>query len=266
MEGEPISAVLNYMIELYNSDKQFKSLKHDPLLNVCKFLVGIYGEINVVNPYLSGNISVLATNLTVYGMNIEKIDEFLLNLNEFYQEYIVKKGLQKTELLAKIYFILFDMVLAKSKRENISDAEFHFFETLIYSGNNNNYLMKLYNMFINKDKNAIFAYWSKTKDEIKNPVIMVKEEPKPLLEAAVYANYGLSYEEVSQMSMEEIIKINDQITKQSDNTTTGGRNVEKPKKLVLTSGNAVIDSILFLGFVATQLLMGFILILEFIKR
>lgn len=257
-----LSVSFNYMIDLYLKEKQNKFAKHNPILNITKFLIIIYGEINIINPYLSQNLSVLLNNLTVYGLKKSEVQEFLDNLEEFYQKYIANRCLENTELLNQIYFNLIDMVKSKGKKQLITISEFASYEELIYSKNNVNPVIKLYNLLINKKPDAIGNYWYKVKTELLHPVVEVN---KPLLAANIYQNYGLSYDEVSKLSVNEIVKLNARIQNEMDTETSGGRTVENPKKLILTSGNAVIDSVLLLGFIATGILVGFIILLGFIR-
>ena len=81
-----------------------------------------------------------------------------------------------------------------------------------------------------------------------------------MLCSEVYKKYGVSINEVRQLSNNAIDEINKQIlTEENGSTVGGGRTKEKPLQLVLTSGNGFVDMIVLLSIMCTEIMIGIVI-------
>jgi len=204
-------------------------VKHNVFANILKQLVLIYGENNIITPFLDNNETLFTSNLQVYGYSLEAMEKWLRAMEAFARDN--KRPNYFFELIEEH---LIDMYVYKvNKTKDMSDKEA--FEKLLYTDNSANLIIRLYNLLYNKNIRSISEYWRNRLYELENPIDFAK--PITFLDPKLYQAYGLSLEEVKKMSNKDIEKINQQIVaaESSGSEASGGRSKknEEAKKLVL---------------------------------
>jgi hypothetical protein len=204
-------------------------VKHNVFANVLKQLVIIYGEDNIIKPFLDNNEPLFTTNLQMYGYSTESLEKWLRAMEAFARDN--KKPNCFFELIEEH---LIDMYVYKvNKTKDMSDKDA--FEKLLYTDNSSNLIIRLYNLLYNKNIKSITEYWHNKLYELENPIDF--EKPITFLDSKLYQAYGLSLEEVKKMPNKDIEKINKQIlaAESSGSETSGGRSKtnDEAKKLVL---------------------------------
>lgn len=230
---EPLNIFSNSFLsegfKAYLSKEKGHYVKHNVFANVLKQLIIIYGEDNIVKPFLDNNETLFTTNLQVYGYSLEAMEKWLRAMEAFARDN--KKPNYFFELIEEH---LIDMYVYKvTKTKDMSDKEV--FEKLLYIDNSSNLIIRLYNLLYNKNIKSISEYWHNRLYELENPIDLIK--PITLLDAKLYQAYGLSLEEVKKLPSKDIEKINKQIltSESSSSEASGGRSKknEEAKKLVL---------------------------------
>ncbi len=232
---EPLDIFNNSFItegfKVYQEEQTIKKYhKHSVFSNVIKQLVIIYGK-NIIDLYLNNNELEFTKVLEQYGFCHESLQKWLGALEAFYRD-----NKMPNYFFELIQEGLIDMYVYRVKKtNNFSDKEE--FEKLLYIDNSPNLIIRLYNLLHNKNIRSINIYWESRLFEIENPIEFI--EPIKLLEPKLYENYGLTIDEVKQMSKKQIQQINKKIIEsQSSSSDTGGgrtKTAENGKKLVLAA-------------------------------
>jgi len=225
------NSFLSEGFKAYLAKEKPRYAKHNIFLNVLKQLIIIYGEDNIIKPFLDNNESLFTTNLQAYGYPLESVTKWLRAMEAFSRDN--KKPNYFFELIEEHLIDMYTYKVMKTK--NMSDKEA--FEKLLYTDNSANLIIRLYNLLYNKNIKSITEYWQNKLYELEHPIDL--EAPITFLDPKLYQNYGLSIEEVKKMSNKDIEKINKQIiaSENSGSDTSGGRSKksDEVKKLVLAT-------------------------------
>lgn len=261
------SAITNglqaYIAKLDNQDF---SLSHVSELKVIEshvfefkiidFLISLYGKINIINVYEIKNEKKFKNNLMFYGASEEDIDNFFNLLNEYDKWLNSKFNNEKNNIIRDIFYLLAKLVILKEKVNKISDEEMKVYQDLFTLKDNK--INRIVDMSALSKEEVLHA-WDRALEDSKKETVPNNEEPL-LLDENKYEKYGLELEDVKQLPEEKIKILNDDINKrdESDDVSNGGRNKDKPKTLVLSTGNGFIDGLVLLSIVCTEIMIGVI--------
>ena len=252
------SGISNYLLIKQGSDYD---KAHIFEVYIIRCLCKIYGDINILNPYRIGNANSLKSNLIMYGLKKEEMEEFINLMNEYSIWLNSKNNVGKTSITSKIELILVNMVVERNKTLKFSSEELEFFDKYFDPKNNN--FSKLHNL-ITKDINIVPMYWNRKKILLDNN-IKFKKIRNDLLSSQIYDKYGIDKDDISRMSEDKVRNINNRIiTSEKENE----KRVKKfnPKSIIITSGNGFVDTLMLLSIMTTEILIGIMIALYFIRR
>ena len=229
------------------------SLSHEFELNIVDFLVHLYGKINILNPYKIKNDASLVNNFMIYGASREEI-ESLINLLGEYDTWLNGTTREKNDLVERIYAILAKLVVYKTSSMTVSDGEMRYYQDFFNLTNKR--ISQLVDMMAVSRENIVNSL-NKAMEEHKRE--LEKPEPEPLLlPVDEYEKYGLDIEDVEKLPEEKIQLLNKEIKTRDENETNGGRTKDKPKQLVLSSGNGFVDALVLFSIMCTEIMVGII--------
>ena len=260
-----ISPVFDMGIQTY-LDYRFKP--ESPEFNsffvvVIRLLCIIYGESCIIIPYQSKVSNDLDINLVKYGFEMDKIIDFKEQLSKSYSSYQEKKVILYFENIQKI---LIDMLMKKKDLENISMDKITSFYDLLYTPRNKNSI-QLSDLFINAvDRWEIDKYF---REELTKHQRYNTPKKKRILNPDVYDIFGITMEQVNDMTAEYLEFINHQIFLSfgiSDYAINKEYILEKrleefKRNNKITSGNGYVDILLVLSVVLTIGLMISIMVM-----
>ena len=234
-------------ISKYLANRNYESFD----TNIIRLLNLIYNEIDLINPYLLQNYELINNNLARYGLSKTEVLKFRNSFNLYMQT-------KDQNAFFTIYKIIMDMIACKYRNSFIKDEEVKQYEAIFFKGISSNPLKE---------------YWDKTLYKINNKIILNKINDNVFNPYAYYL-HGKTMADIKEMSNEEIKHLNYKILKEynlkmSDHNLTKKLNKALDKVLnpiPLTSGNGFVDIITYISFIATEILVGAIIAISFIKR
>lgn len=239
------------------------------LVVVVRILVLIYGELDIINPYMSNDKELLVENLIKYRYSKNSVEVFIAKVNDYYKEELSNEERNiknKNTYFVEIQKMLIDMFVCKKMNFNITKEETKEFYELLYTPNTKNPLRLSYNYLNATDINEIDNYFKKT---MQDNVKVVASSEKHILNAKGYKILGYDIMNVINMNSDEIDKINDQVYDYfgiRSNAINKEYLLEKAiadferEQNRVTSGNGYVDMILFLSIIATILMIASIAI------
>lgn len=242
-------------------ERNDKTRNHDFFNTVISQLSIIYGTDNIKKAAQKRNVNDFKTILKTYNYPESEIETFFLKIFTIFTKY-KNQYYEKSNFFIEIEKQIIDMMVFKINATKVDDNEIIHFENTLYSKYNPNLICRIFNLLFNKNDDSIYNYWL-TKKEIDFDNVDVEFLPN-----IKYEQFGLSLDEVKKMAPRKIKNLNEQIVlmAKDDETNNGGRtqNItqDNQKRLVLTSGNAIVDAILLMGFIATQLFIGLLIFLK----
>lgn len=227
---------------------------------VIRCLCKIYGDINILNPYRIGNENSFKSNLIMYGLSVNEMEEFIKLMDDYSKWLNSEKNVGKTDLTSKIEIILINMIIERNKINKFSDTELEFFDKYFDPKNNN--FATLHNL-ITKDVNIIPMYWNRKKallgDNIKFKLIR-----NDLLSSSTYNKYGLDKDDLMKMSEEKVRNINNRILEKEQEDKKRNKKF-RPKDVIITSGNGFVDTLMLLSIMTTEIMIGVMIALYFLR-
>ena len=197
MIGNPfINEVLSKAIENY---LKYKDKPEEPIffsfpVQVIKTLVFIYGELDIINPYITHNehnMGGFNSNLSKYGFPLEKVNHF----NQLFLEF--QKELQENQFpnlaVIQIQKYLIDMYFEKlhTMHKNGEDEE-AFCSYLYLESNQNPYIIGDRNRFI-KDPSELTKYYQSVSFEKKHEFALEELRRNTLIpDAYLLCGYNLA--------------------------------------------------------------------------
>lgn len=252
------SGISNYLL-IKNSEYYDKA--HIFEVYVVRCLCKIYGDINILNPYRINNENSFKSNLIMYGLKVSEMEEFISLMDDYSKWLNSEKNVGKTDLTSKIEIILINMIIERNKVIRFSSDELEFFDKYFDPRNNN--FATLHNL-ITKDVNIIPMYWNRKKALLNNN-IKFKLIRNDLLSSSIYDKYGLNKDDISKMSEEKVRNINNRILeKEKEDNKRSKRFI--PKNLIITSGNGFVDTLMLLSIMTTEIMIGIMIALYFLRR
>ena len=251
------SGISNYL--LIKQEKDYDKA-HIFEVYIIRCLCKIYGDINILNPYRIGNENSFKSNLIMYGLKHQEMEEFI-NLMDDYSKWLnSEKNVGKTSITSKIELILIDMIIERNKITRFTDSEIEFFDKYFDPKNNN--FATLHNL-ITKDINIVPMYWARKKVLLDNN-IKFKLIRHDLLSSSIYDKYGIDKDDVSKMSEEKVRNINNRILASEREKN---KRIKKfiPKNLIISSGNGFVDTLMLLSIMTTEIMIGIMIALHFLR-
>jgi hypothetical protein len=261
-----VNSSITYGIENYLNKQTNQSINNIHIfeMHVIEMLVKIYGEINIINPYKLGDEKQLIKNLQIYGMKSKTINRLFILLNE-YSRWLNSTINSKNNIITEIEKILIQMVLLKNKKKNIPFNEITYYNNFFLPENGD---LKQIQNIVSIDPHLIEKIWKQKNCLINNKLTLeFNEIETELFDDATYRKFGLSLNEVKQLSNLKIKEINQKILDENDDSgVNGGSSKNKPLQLVLTSGNGFTDTIVLLSVMATEIMVGLLIAFTIARR
>lgn len=235
------------------SDKPYSS-SHYYELTIIELLVKIYDRINIIVPYKTKYERTFITNLQVYGLSNEDTNKFINALNDYNKWLLDAKG-TFTNSVNTIHKILIKMILLKNLYKGLSKEEIEYYD--YYLSVKEIRLKKILDIASNNINNDI-NLWQRKRNIYLNKHNYIFEEIEPdLLTKTLYEKHGLSIKEVKQLSNLKVNEINTMIINEEENSEKI-HNIN-PFKLVLSSGNGIVDTLVLFSIVLTEIFIGFLI-------
>lgn len=249
---------------LQSSDKVQGVIYNSFLVVVIRLLKNLYGELDLINPYKMNDEELLKENLSKYGYSKFKVELFLSNLQLFYD--IEKENQNKQIKTKNHYFItvqkdIIDMLICKKLNFDLKQSDVTDFYSLLYTPYSNNPLQVSYNFLNAEDVFEIDRYFKK---QMKENIKIVKVKEKPLLNIKAYQLLKYSMEDINNMDINEIEKVNHQVYdyfKIRENAINKEYLLEKALEAIerennkVTSGNGYVDILLIMGIICTIIMV-----------
>ena len=228
---------------------------------VIRCLCKIYGDINIINPYRINNENSFKSNLIMYGLKVSEMEEFIKLMEDYSKWLNSEKQVGKTDITSKIEIILINMIIERNKNIKFNNEEIEFFNKYFDPINNN--FATLHNL-ITKDVSIVPMYWDRKKILLNNN-IKFKLIRNDLLSSSIYDKYGLDKESLEKMSEEKVRNINNRILEKEKAENKRSKKFN-PKNVIITSGNGFVDTIMLLSIMTTEIMIGIMIALYFIRR
>lgn len=252
------SGISNYL--LIKEEKEYDKA-HIFEVYIIRCLCKIYGDINILNPYRINNSNSFKSNLIMYGLKKEQMEEFISLMNDYSNWLNSAKNVGKTSITSKIELILINMIVERNKIIKFSNEELEFFDKYFDPKNNN--FSKLHYL-ITKDINIVPMYWNRKKVLLNNN-IKFKKIRNDLLSSQIYDKYGIDKDDIGKMSEDKVRNINNRILNNEKENEKRDKKFN-PRNIIITSGNGFVDTLMLLSIMTTEILIGIMIALYFIRR
>lgn len=268
MIGKPfINEVLSNAIELY---LKYKDKPDDPIFQsflvvTIRTLVFIYGELDILNPYITQNehnMGGFDNNLTKFGFSKEKLADFKKQFVLFQEEE--KKQKKPNTAFMQIEKYLIDMYFFKKKAMSLNEENDKAFKNLLYLKDNPNVdFQKTLELFVvNKDE---LSFYLKSKEfESQHNFVLEKVKRSTLIPDA-YTLLGYSKEQIENLPDLDLQAVNHQVYKffmvdsslaNKDELLLKAVNYYKRYGNRITTGNGYVDFLLFASILATAIFLA----------
>lgn len=254
-------AVNDYMI---SKDKPEGVLYNSFLVVIIRMLINIYGELDIINPFLIKDVSAFDTNLSKYGAS----NELILKLKSTLSQYLLieTKNMHQVTKENNSYFIevqkcIIDLYNIKRTTYGVTESESREFFDLLYTPGTSNALRLSYN-YLNAENIYEIAEYYKT--SIEQQVEEEETPKKDLLGFDVYKLFNISIADLSKMDNTEVESLNKQIYKSLDISENAINKEylldEKIRQLTnqqnpITTGNGYVDILLIMSVIITTLMV-----------
>jgi len=251
------SGISNYL--LIQEKKDYDKV-HIFEVYVIRCLCKIYGKLNILNPYKIKNENSFKSNLIMYGLKVSEMEEFITLMNDYSKWLNSEKNVGKTDLTSKIEIILINMIIERNKVNKFTKEEIEFFDKFFDPKNNN--LATLHNL-ITKDVNIVPMYWERKKSLLHSG-LKLKPIRKDLLSSSTYDKYGIDKDDMSKLSEEKVRNINNRIIEKEKEDNKRNKKFI-PKNIIITSGNGFVDTLMLLSIMTTEIMIGIMIALHFLR-
>jgi len=254
-----------------NTIKEYIKLQKEPneiidnsfSMMVFKMLAHIYGEIDIINPYIIHNEKSFRQNIIKFGYSIEDYEKFK---NDFLEYYKIENENSLLSLKKKnVYFVevqkdLINMFFKKKRNYRVTlDEEKQFFE-MLYTSKTLDPLRVSYNFLTAIDTKEVENYFY---DQMENDKPEPPKKSNVLnIEAYEILNYSLT--DIANMDSDSVDKINESVYEffqidedEEDKSSLLNIAIDnyKKSKSKLTSGNGYVDILLVMGVVVTGIMV-----------
>jgi len=250
---------------LASKDKPEGVLYNSFLVVVIRMLVNIYGELDIINPYLVKDEVAFDSNLTKYGASIDKVLDLRRLVSCFYQ--IELRNVRSLKRENNPYFIevqkcIIDLFDLKAINNGIEDSKSKEFFDLLYTPGTSNALRLSYNFLNAENIYEIAEYYKNVLED--NPQKKEIEEKKDLLGFDIYKLFNYSIADLSKMNNDEVTKLNSEIYRSldiSENAINKEYLLEEKLKEIrmqnnpVTTGNGYVDILLIMSVIITVIMV-----------
>ena len=256
-----INPAIEYGIRSYINNKEGKEYKRAYTFEmyVIKALTIIYGEKSILLPYKIDNEKAFECNLLIYDLKENDMKKFIKYMNEYYEFMKNFKSESKaTGLIMEIETILLEMINRRSKRKKFSEDELREFDTIFNPIEGD---LKRLKSLISNNEGLIVRTWQVNKHELTNTQIRLMSINPSLLNPDQYSKFGFDIKTIAMLSEEEINNINSKIINEENRVYEPANKAifKNRKKILLTSGNGFVDTLMILSVVATEIMLGLII-------
>lgn len=257
-----INPAFEYGIRNYLSYKEegTYSKPHTFEMHVIKALTIIYGESSIILPYNIFNERAFKCNLLMYDFKENDMELFIKYMNDYYM-YMknIKNATKPTDLIARIEYLLIDMINRRARKHPFSDEELADFDTIFNPINGN---LKQLKKLVSTNEGLIINEWNNRRSELSNTMIRMMAVNPNLLSPDMYAKYGYDIQNVANLPANQIDEVNNRVIEAE---TLANQTPYKPEKIpfyrrvVLTSGSGFVDKLMLLSIVATEIMIGLVI-------
>lgn len=229
---------------------------------IIRTLVFIYGELDIINPYITKNENMLGgfdSNLTKYGINIQDINDFKIAFNNFFKTQNIQNGVNNSFIKVEEYLI--KMFFKKMKVMHLNNDDLQKFSSYICLSSNA--ILKDYYTLYASGTNELEHFFKSQLFLIKHDFNLVKSK-KNLLYLDAYVLLGYSKNQVMLMNDEELNKLNEQVYSffriprkevNKEDLLIKAVNYYKKYGNRLTTGNGYVDLLLLSSIIITTILV-----------
>lgn len=273
MIGQPfINPVLSHAIEMY---LKYKDHPEDPNFSeftvvVVRTLVFIYGELDILNPYITHNEHMMGgfdSNITKYGFSIDALTDFKNQFLKFVEEQ--QKNIRPNSAFIKIQKYLIDMYSYKQKTMNLPIDQLMLFKKYLYIPENSEKIAEINKYLINPQE--IIGYLNSKIYETNHNFILepVKRET---LNTDAYILLGYNMNQINNLNDTDLKAVNEQIYRFFRVDSNSPNSKELLDKAVnyykrygnrITTGNGYVDFLLFASIAATALFITVLIALNY---
>lgn len=251
-----INKAITNGIEAYNNKNAGKdySSSHYYELTIIEILTKIYDRVSIIIPYKTKYEKNFINNLKIYGLSNEDTNLFITSLEE-YDNWLTNKTGTTTNSVDNIHLILIKMILLKNLYKPLSKEEIDYYD---YYLNAKEIRFKKIISLASNDIDEVIKVWNHKKNVyLSNKVYKLTEIEPDLLSKTMYEKHGISINQVKQLSNLKVNEINNIIVNNEKNIKE--RSNFNPFKLVLTSGNGIVDTLVLFCIVITEIFIGFLI-------
>lgn len=264
-QGFVNDAFAKALVDYQNSCDKPKGITYNSfLVVVIRALICLYGELDIINPFIAQDEDLLVTNLSKFGYSKENIASFFANLNNYYQEEL--KNNNRKFKIKNPYFImvqknLVDMLIAKKLNFYLTEVEVKEFYDLLYTPYTTNPLRLSYNYLMTENTLEVDEYFKK---QMKDNVKVVLPVEKHFLNVRAYEILNYNIDDLMKLDSAEIDKINTQVFdffKIRENAINKEYLLEKAIEAYddeankVTSGNGYVDILLVISIICTIMML-----------
>ena len=225
-------------------------------MHVIKALTIIYGEKSILLPYKIDNELAFKCNLLMYGLKENEMEVFVKYMDDYYDFMKdFKSEKRATGLINEIEHILINMINLRSKRHPFTQEELDEFDTIFNPTNGD---LKELKHLISKNQGLIVREWQDQKTEITNTQMRLMAVNPNLLDPRVYFKYGYDIKTIACLTEKEIEEVNNAILKEENKNNVIQNSIKLRNRLVLTTGSVLLDVLIFLSIICTELMIGLI--------
>lgn len=230
---------------------------------VVRFLIALFSESAIIEAYQKQDAFLLKTTIKQDGY--KKFNRFMAQLQKYYEWQNNRQKATRSIYFEKVQIDLIEMVMKKIDAKKINPMELIKFEQLLYTVDNPNPFMRLLNIYAAQNPDIVTQKWQVAKYRSSH-LIKLDNVKQVALDPRAYQLYGVTLEEVKNMSSEQVSAINKQILENCNiDDTEGGRTqrlddvlkkvLEPPKASSGVANAAIISS-----FVAVWLAIGMFIV------
>lgn len=240
-----------------NGEHYSKMYKFEML--VIKILTIIYGENSIIFPYKIDNERAFKCNLLMYDLKEIDLKKFIVVIQKYYdfmEEYKSEK--MAAGIISEIEKILIDMLKKRLKYKKYSDNEIKLLDQIFSVHLNYNDLRN-----INGQNVSIKEYWLNMKENLTDTQVEMININPDLLSREEYAKYGYDIRTIACLTIEEISEINNTIAVEKEKVTYYKKiGFFQKFNVCLTTGNGFVDKLMLCSIVATEIMIGIIILAQ----
>ena len=270
-----INKVVSHAIELYlkYKDKPEEPDYHRFLVMAIRTLVFLYGELDIINPYITQNehnMGGFDNNLTKFGFPNNALEDFKNQFLIFLEEAKNSKVPNSGFIQIEKYFI--DMFFYKKKSMNLTEEDVLKFQEYLYIPSNSDpYIQNDMKRFLS-DQNVIQLYFESKKFESEHD-FSLEEIPRDILSSDAYQVLGYSMDQVYNFTDQDLQAVNNRVYQFFHVHPTEPNKDELLEKAVnyykrygnrVTTGNGYVDFLMFASVLATAVFITTLFVLGYL--